>query len=224
MENIINFTTPLFFVCIIYSLIVCYYAFIKIKWAFPILLIWTILQLFVTSTGFYEETMVLPPRFLLLIGPNALAILFLFFHKKGVDISNKIDDVKFLWIHPVRILVELCLFGLFLQNAIPKLMTFEGTNLDILIGLSSFVVIYLVSKNKIKSSKYLLLWNYIGLIFLANIVITAVLSAPTPFQQISFEQANMGVFKFPFTLLPGLIVPLVLLSHLLSIKKLKQNI
>jgi hypothetical protein len=62
------------------------------------------------------------------------------------------------------------------------------------------------------------------LIFLANIVITAVLSAPTPFQVLSFEQANMGVFKFPLTLLPGLIVPLVLLSHLLSIKKLKQNI
>ena len=103
-------------------------------------------------------------------------------------------------------------------------MTFEGTNLDILIGISSIFVIYLVSKNKIKSSKYLLLWNYIGLIFLANIVITAVLSAPTPFQQISFEHANTGVFKFPFTLLPGLIVPLVLLSHLLSIKKLKQNI
>ncbi|MFY8109282.1 MAG: hypothetical protein ACOVO9_09830, partial [Bacteroidia bacterium] len=59
--------------------------------------------------------------------------------------------------------------------------------------------------------------------FLANIVITAVLSAPTPFQVLSFEQANMGVFKFPFTLLPGLIVPLVLLSHLINIHKLRRN-
>ncbi len=224
MENFINFTTPLFFVCIVYSLIICYFAFSKIKWAFPILLIWTILQLLVTSTGFYEETMVLPPRFLLLIGPNILAILFLFYHKNGIEIRNKIDAEKLFWIHPVRILVELCLFGLFLQNAIPKLMTFEGSNLDILIGLSSLLVIYLVSKNKINSSKYLLIWNHIGFVFLANIVFTAMLAAPTPFQQISFEQANIGVFKFPFTLLPGLIVPLVLLSHLLSINKLKQNI
>ena len=221
MENFINLTTPLFFVCIIYSLMVCYFAFRKIKWAFAIVLTWTILQLLVTSTGFYEETIVLPPRFLLLIGPNVLVILFLFFHKKGIEISNKIDAEKLLYIHPVRIVVEFCLLGLFLQNAIPKLMTFEGTNFDILIGFSSLFVIYLVYKNK--SSKYLLLWNYIGLLFLANIVITAILSAPTPFQQISFEQANTGVFKFPFTLLPGLIVPLVLLSHLLTIKKWKKN-
>ena len=200
---------------------VCYFAFHKIKWAFPIILLWSFLQLLLSSTGFYEETMVLPPRFLLLIGPNVLAIVFLFFHKKGIEIRNKIDAKKLLYIHPVRIVVELCLLGLFLQNAIPKLMTFEGTNFDILIGFSSLFVIYLVDKNK--SSKYLLLWNYIGLLFLANIVITAILSAPTPFQQISFEQANTGVFKFPFTLLPGLIVPLVLLSHLLTIKKWKKN-
>ena len=224
MENFISFTTPLFFVCIAYSLFIVYISFSKIKWALPIILIWTILQLLITATGFYEVTMVLPPRFLLLIGPNALAILFLFFHKKGIEIRNKIDANKLQWIHPVRILVEFCLWGLYLQNLVPKLMTFDGTNLDILIGFSSLVVIYLVAKNKLKSTKPLIIWNYIGLIFLANIVITAVLAAPTPFQQLSFEQANSGVFKYPFTLLPGLIVPLVLLSHFLSIKKIKQNI
>ena len=223
MDNLIELTTPLFFVCIAYSLFIVHISFSKIKWALPIILIWTILQLIITATGFYEETMVLPPRFLLLIGPNALAIVFLFFDKKGIEIRNKIDVSKLQWIHPVRILVEFCLWGLYLQNWVPKLMTFEGTNLDIIIGFSSLVVIYLVANNKLKSSKPLIIWNYIGLLLLANIVITAVLAAPTPLQQLSFEQANIGVFKYPFTLLPGLIVPLVLLSHLLSLKKLNSN-
>jgi hypothetical protein len=89
MDNLIELTTPLFFVCIAYSLFVVYISFSKIKWALPIILIWTILQLLITATGFYEETMVLLPRFLLLIGPNALAILFLFYHKKGLKSEIK---------------------------------------------------------------------------------------------------------------------------------------
>ncbi|MFY8022209.1 MAG: hypothetical protein ACOVP1_13470 [Bacteroidia bacterium] len=222
METFIYFTTPLFYVCIVYSLWVVYISFQKIKWAFPIVLIWTSLQLLVSSTGFYEETRAIPPRFILLIGPNIIAIMFLFFNKKGKEILNQIDVDQLFWIHPVRIVVEFCLWGLYLQHLIPQLMTFEGTNLDILIGISSLIVIYLLKINKILSAKTLKIWNYIGLIFLANIVLTALLAAPTAFQQIAFEQANTGVFISPFTLLPGFIVPLVLLSHLLAIKKLSH--
>ncbi|MEM9987092.1 MAG: hypothetical protein AAF804_18515, partial [Bacteroidota bacterium] len=48
----------------------------------------------------------------------------------------------------------------------------------------------------------------------------AILSAPLPFQQLAFEQPNVAVLRFPYVLLPGVVVPLVLLSHLLSLKYL----
>jgi hypothetical protein len=57
---------------------------------------------------------------------------------------------------------------------------------------------------------------------LFNIVLTAILSAPLPIQQLAFEQPNIAVMYFPFVYLPGFIVPIVLFSHLVSLKKLMQ--
>jgi hypothetical protein len=64
------------------------------------------------------------------------------------------------------------------------------------------------------------MWNLICLALLANIVIRAVLSLPTDFQQFGFEQPNVAVLQFPYVWLPGLIVPLVLLAHLAAIRQI----
>jgi hypothetical protein len=56
-----------------------------------------------------------------------------------------------------------------------------------------------------------------------NIVTIAILSAPLPFQQMGFDQPNVGVFLFPFIWLPALIVPLVLFSHLVCIYQLVRQ-
>jgi hypothetical protein len=66
----------------------------------------------------------------------------------------------------------------------------------------------------------LLAWNFLCLGLLINIVFTALLSAPFPFQRFAFDQPNIALAYFPFTWLPCWIVPLVLLSHLVSIRKL----
>lgn len=68
--------------------------------------------------------------------------------------------------------------------------------------------------------KFLLAWNFIGIGLLANIVINAVLSVPSPFQKFAFNQPNIAVLYFPFNWLPGVVVPLVLLSHLVVIRQL----
>jgi hypothetical protein len=57
---------------------------------------------------------------------------------------------------------------------------------------------------------------------LFNIVLTAILPAPLPIQQLAFDQPKIAVMYFPFVYLPGFIVPIVLFSHLVSLKKLMQ--
>jgi hypothetical protein len=69
----------------------------------------------------------------------------------------------------------------------------------------------------------LLLWNFICLGLLINIVVNAVLSAPSVFQQFAFGQPNTAILYFPFVWLPCCVVPLVLLAHLTSIRKLLSN-
>lgn len=87
--------------------------------------------------------------------------------------------------------------------------------------LSTTLVAYWIGTPQNKIQKNIVLyWNVIGLVFLANIVSIAILSASTPFQQFGFEQPNKAILYFPFVWLPVFIVPLVLFGHLAAIKQL----
>jgi hypothetical protein len=105
----------------------------------------------------------------------------------------------------------------------PELATFEGRNFDILSGLTApFIWYYGFIKKKLKKG-WLLAWNFICLGLLLNIVVHAVLSVPTPFQQLAFDQPAIAVLYYPFILLPAVIVPLVLFAHLVSIRQLMNK-
>jgi len=70
-----------------------------------------------------------------------------------------------------------------------------------------------------KLNRYaLLIWNFICLALLLNIVFNAILSVPGVFQKFAFDQPNLAILAFPFALLPSVLVPLVLFSHLASIR------
>jgi hypothetical protein len=122
--------------------------------------------------------------------------------------------------HIIRIPVEIVLFWLFLNKTIPQLMTFEGRNFDILSGLTAPFTYYFGFVKQNLSRNMLLIWNFICLGLLINIVANAALSIPTPFQQFGFEQPNIAVLHFPFVWLPGCLVPMVLFAHLVNIRQL----
>jgi len=181
---------------------------------------WIAIQGLVGYTGFYTQTQSIPPRFLLLVMPTFLCIIALFATKKGRQYIDQLDASKLTIMHTVRIPVELVLFGLFTYKMVPELMTFEGRNFDILSGITAPIIYYFGYHKKTLSNKMMVLWNLVCLALLVNIVASAVLSAETPFQQLAFDQPNKAVFYFPFLWLPCCIVPLVLFSHLVCLRKL----
>lgn len=186
---------------------------------------WLVIQAVIVLTGFYTETKTVPPRFIVAILPPLAAIGIMFSLRKGRSFIQSLDLKWLTILHVVRIPVELVLFGLFVYKLVPVEMTFEGLNADILSGLTAPFIYYLVFHRKRKSNKFFLAWNIVCLGLLVNIVTIAILSAPLAFQQMAFEQPNVGVFLFPFIWLPAIIVPLVLISHLVCIYRLivKQN-
>jgi len=99
-------------------------------------------------------------------------------------------------------------------------MTFEGTNFDILAGISAPFIAYFAFEKKLLNLNLVLIWNIISLGLLLNIVVKAMLSAPSPIQKIAFEQPNIAILYFPFCWLPTFIVPIVLFSHLVAVRKL----
>lgn len=181
---------------------------------------WLLFQAVLGYSGFYTITNTLPPRFILLVLPPLMFLAFLFTTTNG---KRYIDAMELKWLtllHIIRMPVELVLYGLFTCQVVPELMTFEGRNLDIVSGISAPVVYYWVFVQNKFSKTLLLWWNIICLALLLNIVINAVLSAPSPIQQFAFTQPNIAVQYFPFNWLPSVVVPLVLFAHLASLRKL----
>ena len=185
-----------------------------------LLLAWLLVQGGLAGSGFYAVTNTVPPRLALALMPALLAIAGLAGTARGrcFMAGLRLDSLTLL--HVVRIPVELVLFGLFVQGAVPQLMTFEGRNWDILVGLTTPVVYCLALRKNVLGTKSLLLWNIVGLASLLNIVTTALLAAPTPFQRFAFDQPNVAVLYFPFVWLPACVVPIVLLAHLVAIWRL----
>lgn len=193
------------------------------KLAVFLLLAWVAIQAIVTQSNFYLNTSSLPPRFLLLVGPPLLLIIFMFNSGNGKTFIDSLDTTWLTYLHVVRVPVEITLYFLFISSLVPELMTFEGRNFDILSGLTAPLIAYFGYNHKKLSKTLLLAWNFLCMALLVNIVTTAVLSAPFPFQQLAFDQPNVGVFYFPFSWLPGVVVPLVLFSHLVCIRQLLRK-
>jgi hypothetical protein len=193
------------------------------KFAIFILLAWVSIQAIITQSNFYLETSTWPPRFLLLVVPPLLLILYLFFSEQGKIFLDSLDTTWLTYLHVVRVPVEITLYYLFVSSLVPEVMTFEGRNFDILSGLTAPIIAYVGYTQQKLSKTLLLIWNFLCMALLVNIVSTAVLSAPFPFQQLAFDQPNVGVLYFPFSWLPGCVVPLVLFSHLVCVRQLLKK-
>ena len=185
-----------------------------------LLFTWIILQAVLGLSGFYSITNTFPPRFAIMALPALLFIIILFSTARGRVYLDSLDAKALTILHVIRIPVELCLYWLSLHEFIPQLMTFEGRNFDIIAGFTAPIIFYWGYVKKRLNKTVLLLWNFICLGLLLNIVINAVLSAPSSFQQFAFEQPNTAILYFPFVWLPCCVVPLVLLAHLVCIRKL----
>lgn len=187
----------------------------KLWWAFGA---WSAIVSILAWLGFYENTSAFPPRMAFILLPIILLCLYVFRQVK----DSRLDLRLLTAVHIVRIPVELFLYQLFLEKSVPEIMTYSGWNFDILMGITAIPVLAYIVFRKGKVNKLLMrVWNIWGIIMLTIIVVTAILSIPTPFQQLAFEQPNVAVLTFPYILLPATIVPLVYLSHILALRKVK---
>jgi len=169
----------------------------------------------------FQDTSTIPPRLLLVIASPIIFIITLLVTRRGRRFTDSIDLKKLTLVHIVRVPVEITLYMLSTHQLVPELMTFAGRNLDILSGITA-PIMYLICfrGSEVRNRRLLLVWNFICLGLLLNIVINALLAAPFPFQQFAFDQPNVAILYFPFTWLPCFIVMIVLYSHLAAIRQL----
>ncbi len=171
--------------------------------------------------GYYRDFSTSPPLIMGVAAGMAIAgVAVVAFGRRWIEcLSLK----RLTWLHVVRVFVEIILLGLYLEKQVPRQMTFAGANYDIIAGLTAPLAAWAFIRPGRVRRKALIVWNVACLLLLVNVVTIAVLSAPTPFQQLNFSRPNVAVGFFPFTLLPVFVVPVVLFCHLASLRLLLMN-
>jgi hypothetical protein len=128
----------------------------------------------------------------------------------------------FIGLESFRIVVELFLHQLWLDGLVPKMMTFEGANFDIVIGASAPIVAWLLATRRI-AHRVALVWSVIGILMLLNVIVRSVLTTPGPTHLITSDLANRAITLFPYTFIPAFLAPLAMLLHVLSIRSLLRT-
>lgn len=180
----------------------------------PMLLGWSILISVLAYFGVYQykEGEVFS-RFIFVLLPITLFIVYLVKNKSFYKNRNLRWSTA---VHIVRFPVELLLFQLAIRELLPMEMTYEGWNFDIIPGITSMLLLLWIKFGKI-NKKVLLGWNILGLIFILFILTNGILSQELLFERFGYSVPNLAIPYFPFILLAGVIVPIVIYTHITDI-------
>lgn len=181
-----------------------------------LLFIWVSYVIAMTFTGILDN-LAMPPKAPIFIIIPAFIIAFISSTRKGFQsvLDNTPKHVPIL-IQSFRIIVELLIYGAFIDGFFPERVTFEGLNYDILMGIIALPLGFLVLKGIAKRTA-MLVFNIIGLMVLGLTGYAFV----TSFYFSDFVSASgeIALVQAPFILLPGVLLPFAIFYHIVSIKQ-----
>jgi len=174
-----------------------------------------------TALGVLSDPSLRPPGIVLLVAPVFTAmVLTIGFSPVGRMLAAALPLALLIGFQVFRIGVELTIQQLHEAGLIPKLMTLEGGNFELLVALTAPIVAFVAMRGAI-GRRIALAWNAIGLLSLLNVAARAVLTAPGPLNLIHAEVPNVGFGTFPFGLIPGFMAPLAVSTHILTFRALR---
>jgi hypothetical protein len=128
-----------------------------------------------------------------------------------------------LGLQTFRIGVELFLHQFWLAGLAPRMLTYEGANVDILVGVTAPLIAWIAGKGR-AGLRIALLWNILGLCSLTNVILRSVLTGPGPLNFLQGDLPNLLPVTFPYILLPGFFPPLAISLHVLAIRAIRRHL
>lgn len=185
--------------------------------------LWALVVGLLAHGGFFSNFTVLPPRLLFALVLPAVALAAALIGSETFrQAIRSIPIAWLLYLQVFRVVVELILWRGYKLGLIPVQMTFDGRNFDILAGLTAPLAGWLWQRTHHRLAA--VAWNLAGLALLANIVVVAILSMPTPLRVFTEGPANTLLTQFPFIYLPAILVPVAYTAHILSLLQLMASI
>jgi hypothetical protein len=182
------------------------------------LALWLAVTAGLAATGVLSQWGALPPRWPLLPLSTLVAMLLLGRTSTAKELTASAPAPWPVAIQGFRIAVELLLFAFYQAGRAPLQVTFEGRNLDILVGLTAPLVAWLVARQRL-SPRLVALWNVLGLAVLANTVGTVATSVPGPLHLDWPGEPFVALVTWPLIWLPACLAPLAVFFHLVSLRQ-----
>src|SRR5688572_22005570 len=168
---------------------------------------WLALTGLLAWTGALLRAGTVPLYFPLLVLTPILTGIFFLRSSPGQEVLARLPPASPVVMQSFRIVMEIVLWALAVQGRVPYLITFEGRNVDILIGLTAWPVARYCFVRRRWPVRVAALWNVAGLIILANVVFRAYLSAPTPLRIFFTHPPTSFIGTLPYVWLPAFLVP-----------------
>jgi hypothetical protein len=179
---------------------------------------WFLFLAMTTVSGLYLNAR--SPRFLLYVLPAFLAVVVLF---RATWLRATVQAMPTWWIpalQTLRLGGGASLFAAWAIGLAPWGLARTAGVGDLLVGATAVAVAMALAYGARGSRGFGLVWNVFGLGDILHTLFRAVASAPGPQRFLFEEPANRIPAVFPFVYLPGFIVPLTVLLHLLSLRQL----
>jgi hypothetical protein len=185
--------------------------------------LWLLYVGLLSYSGVVGNTALRPPGIVYVALPAVLFVLLVFaFSSAGARIASAFPIWVIIGMQGFRIGVELLLHRLWAEGLAPRMVTYEGGNIDILIGLSAPLIAWISTRGH-RGERLALGWNVVGLLTLANAITLSALTAPG-LNLIHSEVPDMAIGAFPFTYVAGFFAPLAMALHALSIRGLRAGL
>lgn len=185
--------------------------------------LWLLYVGLLSYSGVVSNTALRPPGIVYVAFPPVLFVLLVFARSgAGARIASAFPLWVIIGMQTFRIGIELLLHRLWVDGLAPRVVTYQGGNMDIWIGLSAPLIAWISTRGR-RGERLALGWNVVGLLTLANAITLSALTAPG-LNVIHSEVPNLAIGAFPFTYIAGFFAPLAMGLHALSIRGLHAGL
>jgi hypothetical protein len=171
--------------------------------------------------GIYHRPSEVPLIQFGLLVPIGFVLLLFFFWQ---SFRRTIEAIPQQWLVGIQLYRALGVIFLILyaMDKLPAVFAIPAGAGDVFVGLAAPSVALASIRKSPNADRILRRWNIFGLADLVVALFAGFLSSPSPLQILARNHPNELVTQYPLVIVPVFLVPIAILLHLASLRKLKQ--
>lgn len=181
---------------------------------------WMAAWWFVAASGVIADVSRRPPPLAVVLLVVAATAIILAASRFGELLARALPLWLLIAVQAFRLPLELVMHQAAVEGVMPEQMSYSGLNYDIVTGATALPVAWLVAGGGAWAGAMARLWNLMGALLLANILLIAVASAPM-FAAFGPDRLNTWVAYPPYIWLPTVMVAGAIAGHLLVWRHLR---